>query len=433
MYSNYLNYGFFILFISFWKAWFFYNPCKFSFLLILDNWFWYPTYASFNLTILIVGVYFAFLILCLAETKAATSKTLLYSLLILFILVIYLYISTNNLIFLFYLYEMFLVPSIYLVYYYSPNKRSLVATFYFLIWTQVGSFLVFISLIAIINYINIWNLTVLEKTYIPQFLKSFLFFFIFFGFGIKIPIWPFYYWLTKTHVEAPTFFSIYLSGFLVKTALFGFYKFFFFNLYEFMALYISILLFGICDVSLKFFTQVDIKKIVAYGTVQEMNLIYLGLLFFSKKSLVYVSLFTLTHAILSTIFFFLVDLLYKRFKSRSIYNIFGVFSFYPILTFIIIFSCLSFNAFPLSLKFMLEIFLFSVFFELNFFIIFFVLFIINWVGTVSFTYLWFRILFGVKASKNQSYLLDITKKELLVFNFSFFIYYQGIYLTFFYF
>ena len=83
---------------------------------------------------------------------------------------------------------MFLVPSIYLVYYYSPNKRSLVATFYFLIWTQVGSFLVFISLIAIINYINIWNLTVLEKTYIPQFLKSFLFFFIFFGFGIKIPI-----------------------------------------------------------------------------------------------------------------------------------------------------------------------------------------------------------------------------------------------------
>ena len=185
MYSNYLNYGFFILFISFWKAWFFYNPCKFSFLLILDNWFWYPTYASFNLTILIVGVYFAFLILCLAETKAATSKTLLYSLLILFILVIYLYISTNNLIFLFYLYEMFLVPSIYLVYYYSPNKRSLVATFYFLIWTQVGSFLVFISLIAIINYINIWNLTVLEKTYIPQFLKSFLFFFYIFWFWYK--------------------------------------------------------------------------------------------------------------------------------------------------------------------------------------------------------------------------------------------------------
>jgi NADH:ubiquinone oxidoreductase subunit 4 (subunit M) len=30
--------------------------------------------------------------------------------------------------------------------------------------------------------------------------------------------------LTKTHVEAPAGFSIFLSGFLVKTAIYGFYK-----------------------------------------------------------------------------------------------------------------------------------------------------------------------------------------------------------------
>ena len=47
---------------------------------------------------------------------------------------------------------------------------------------------------------------------------------MFLGFGFKVPIWPFHYWLTKTHVEAPSGFSMYLSGFLVKTALYGFYK-----------------------------------------------------------------------------------------------------------------------------------------------------------------------------------------------------------------
>jgi formate hydrogenlyase subunit 3/multisubunit Na+/H+ antiporter MnhD subunit len=31
--------------------------------------------------------------------------------------------------------------------------------------------------------------------------------------------------LTKTHVEAPTGFSIFLSGFLVKSAIYGFYRF----------------------------------------------------------------------------------------------------------------------------------------------------------------------------------------------------------------
>jgi formate hydrogenlyase subunit 3/multisubunit Na+/H+ antiporter MnhD subunit len=30
--------------------------------------------------------------------------------------------------------------------------------------------------------------------------------------------------LTKTHVEAPAGFSMYLSGFLVKSAVYGFYK-----------------------------------------------------------------------------------------------------------------------------------------------------------------------------------------------------------------
>jgi len=30
--------------------------------------------------------------------------------------------------------------------------------------------------------------------------------------------------LTKTHVEAPTGFSIFLSGFLVKSAVYGFYR-----------------------------------------------------------------------------------------------------------------------------------------------------------------------------------------------------------------
>ena len=49
-------------------------------------------------------------------------------------------------------------------------------------------------------------------------------FFILLGFGVKIPIWPFYEWLPKAHVEASTNFSIFLSGVLVKFAFFGFLK-----------------------------------------------------------------------------------------------------------------------------------------------------------------------------------------------------------------
>ena len=99
---------------------------------------------------------------------------------------------------------------------------------------------------------------------------------LFLGFGFKIPVWPFHYWLTKTHVEAASGFSIYLSGFLVKSALYGFYK-----LTNSLGVnvdttaYILIAMLGIVDASLKMWGQKILKKLVAYGTIQEMNLIYL--------------------------------------------------------------------------------------------------------------------------------------------------------------
>jgi NADH-quinone oxidoreductase subunit M len=80
----------------------------------------------------------------------------------------------------------------------------------------------------------------------------FLSIFLFFGFGFKVPVWPFHYWLTKTHVEAPSGFSMYLSGFLVKTALYGFYKIIdIFSFESNSVLFSTICAVGIIDASLK--------------------------------------------------------------------------------------------------------------------------------------------------------------------------------------
>lgn len=77
-------------------------------------------------------------------------------------------------------------------------------------------------------------------------------------------------------MEAPSGFSIYLSGFLVKSALYGFYKIsnsFFGSINT--SFFLMICLFGVIDSSLKMWGQTDLKKLVAYGTVQEMNIIFL--------------------------------------------------------------------------------------------------------------------------------------------------------------
>ena len=389
-----------------------------------------PLFNIFSIIIIFIAIYFSFLIFIISDNKIKYSYY--YIILInIFPIISVLYVFTNNIIFFFYLYELFLLPSLLLVYYLSPNKRSIIAVFYFLIWTQIGSFAIFLVIMIIVNYLNIWYFYLIETYYISNLLKRVLFWLLFLGFGIKIPVWPFYYWLTKTHVEAPTFFSIYLSGFLVKTALYGFYKLFFFLFFDALIISFTILFFSIIDVSLKFYSQVDLKKLIAYSTVQEMNLIFCGLIWNTKKSFVYVALFSLTHALLSTIFFFLVDIIYNRYYSRSVYNIIGVFELYPYISYLIILACLNYNGFPFSLKFFLELFFFNMIIEINFFNSLLLLISLNWLGTINFTYLWFRLLFGVYNYNLYLYNFDLIKKEILLILLTFYLFYQ--YLFFLYF
>lgn len=105
---------------------------------------------------------------------------------------------------------------------------------------------------------------------------SFLFFV---GFGVKIPVWPFHYWLTRVHVESSTGFSIFLSGFLVKAAVFVCWKVIA-NLGVVAAHpgFVLLCLFSVLDGALKLATQTDVKKMVAFATVFEMGLIYLFML-----------------------------------------------------------------------------------------------------------------------------------------------------------
>ena len=141
-----------------------------------------------------------------------------------FTILVFMYVFTNNLLYLFLFYEFLLLPSIIIVYFMSPSRRAVQASLYFIIWTQIGSFLVLCVVSYIIVICGTSNFSTIQSYFFSKNESYYLFLFLFLGFGFKVPIWPFHYWLTKTHVEAPAGFSMYLSGFLVKTALYGFYK-----------------------------------------------------------------------------------------------------------------------------------------------------------------------------------------------------------------
>jgi formate hydrogenlyase subunit 3/multisubunit Na+/H+ antiporter MnhD subunit len=167
---------------------------------------------------------------------------------------------------------------------------------------------------------------------------------------------------------------------------------------------------GVIDSSLKMWAQVDLKKLVAYGTVQEMNLILIGIILGTSLIVKATSLFILAHTVLSTIFFLFSDSLYKRFSSRSTTNVRGLLQTTPVLGYTLFVCCLFFAGLPFTLKFIVEIFIFLQLQQLDTGLLIVSLFICNWFGIISFMKNWFVTLFGSIAARNVS---DISYFEII--------------------
>ncbi|CAG0992847.1 hypothetical protein ARNL5_03376, partial [Anaerolineae bacterium] len=121
---------------------------------------------------------------------------------------------------------------------------------------------------------------------------AFLGFFI--AFAIKIPVWPFHTWLPDAHTEAPTAGSMLLAGVLLKLGAYGFIRLVIPLFPEEIASPRPLL--GVEDLSFTFaqvmaglgmlgivmgafsaWAQDDLKKLVAYSSVNHMGFVVMGI------------------------------------------------------------------------------------------------------------------------------------------------------------
>jgi len=336
------------------------------------------------------------------------------------VLVINIFTFTNNYFVFFLMYEFLLVPSFLFVYFISPGKQAIQASLYFVIWTQVGSFLVVIAVAYLISLLGNTSFSSLRDFNFTFEESNIILFLLFFGFGFKVPIWPFHYWITKTHVEAPTGFSIFLSGFLVKSAIFGFYKFStLIGTPINTTIFTSFCIMGVIDASIKMWGQTDLKKLVAYATIQEMGIIYL---IFCWGDILFIYggvLFCVTHAFLSSIFFFFVDCVYRRYNSRNIVEINGILHITPNLGIMILLGCVLYSGLPGTMKFLSELYVFTGFLENGPFSTFIVIFTANFLGIIGFSKVWYNVVFGITPLKSFLLPKDLSFKEIYIISFCF--------------
>jgi len=186
-------------------------------------------------------------------------------------------------------------------------------------------------------------------------------------------------------------------------------------------LFSTICLIGIVDASLKMWGQTDLKKLVAYATIQEMGLVYLTLCFGDSSAIIGGFVFSVTHALLSAIFFFLVDAISRRFHTRNIVEINGILHLAPNLGIVILLSCIMYSGLPGTLKFISEVYIFMGLFDVAPVSTLIVLFGANFFGLIGFSKVWFNVVFGM-TTINKNYMVnDLSFKEVYTLSVCYFL------------
>jgi NADH-quinone oxidoreductase subunit M len=200
-------------------------------------------------------------------------------------------------------YELSLVPIYFLIKEWGGSNRQYASTKFFIysIGGTLGMLLATQLIGLTAGTFDIQALTDFWPTFSPeggaflgasiQTVKALAFLGFFIAFCIKVPVWPFHTWLPDAHSEAPTAGSMLLAGVMLKLGAYGFVRLvipLFPDVWvsninvlglqvTWAGLFAFLAMLGIVLGAFAAFGQNDIKRLVAYSSVNHMGFVALGL------------------------------------------------------------------------------------------------------------------------------------------------------------
>jgi NADH-quinone oxidoreductase subunit M len=183
--------------------------------------------------------------------------------------------------------ELGLIPAFFLVKLWGGPKRGPAATQFF-IYTMVGSVALLLSFLAIrlatgsFDFIDLAVMaksgalgTKLSATFSWPHIGMIVFFGVFLGFAVKVPVIPFHTWLPAAYSEAPSPVTMMLTGVMSKMGVYGFLRILLPIFPEQVRAVLTPLLWlAVATVVLSAcaaFAQKDLKRMLAYSSINHLG------------------------------------------------------------------------------------------------------------------------------------------------------------------
>lgn len=173
-----------------------------------------------------------------------------------------------------------------------------------------------------------------SKLFDPNLVKI-AFVFILVGYGTKAGLAPMHTWLPDAHSEAPTPVSALLSGVLLNCALYGIIRFHIISsgtlgpaFSNQLLIILAVVSIGIATASIYF--QKDMKRMLAYSSVEHMGIVSLGIGFGGIFGIYGAILQIINHAIAKPLMFFASGTISQKYETKVMSKIKGIIKVMPI-------------------------------------------------------------------------------------------------------
>lgn len=240
---------------------------------------------------------------------------------------------------LFYIFwEVTLIPIWLIAGLWGQEDKRLQFTTKFFVYTFVGSLFMLGGFVYIYSYAPSFDVTDMYNAGLNLTQQTVVFWFVFFAFAVKLPVFPFHTWQPDTYTYSPTQGTMLLSGIMLKMAVYGIFRYLLPITPDAIAgisgsIVLILAIVGVLHGALIALVQNDIKRIFAYSSFSHVGLIVAGI--FATALMVMNGKFTIeggegalvqafAHGFNVVGLFYCADILYKRFKTRDIHQMGGL-------------------------------------------------------------------------------------------------------------